>query len=159
MSDLEKLPSHPGFFKVINPLYVFKKAYTPTSRDGVIINLIIPKGAIIFPGNTPGGCLRTTVSVGMQGSGKLRASKAIVHSISTFKRKFNLYDEYNEARYVDDPIFKKKQVKRAIAGWDTSFSYQVGKTVEPRQPFSFSAYECESGIHFFFKLSKALNWS
>jgi hypothetical protein len=93
MSDLEKLPSHPGFFKVINPLYVFKKAYTPTSRDGVIINLIIPKGAIIFPGNTPGGCLRTTVSVGMQGSGKLRASKAIVHSISTFKRKFNLYDE------------------------------------------------------------------
>jgi len=33
--------------------------------------------------------------------------------------------------------------------WDTGFKYVVGKTVKPRDKFSMSTNECESGIHFF----------
>ena len=48
-------------------------------------------------------------------------------------------------------------VARSI--FDSLFTYEVGKTVEPREPFDDCRWnECGSGIHFFINRQEAVNY-
>ena len=48
-------------------------------------------------------------------------------------------------------------VARSI--FDSLFTYEVGKTVEPREPFDGCRWnECGSGIHFFINRQEAVNY-
>lgn len=70
--------------------------------------------------------------------GKMRASKARVVKITK--------------------IWAGKQVQRARAGFDQSFTYVRGKVAYPVNPFDTSNCECTSGIHFFRTITEARNW-
>lgn len=122
-----------NIFRVTQPLYVFKKAKQNSStRRNVIINLIIPVGALVhIPSNTRYGDVACF-------DRKMRASKAIVHSI---------VHEYGDCEF-----------KQAVSDWNSSFQYKKGETVEPLRPFSIREGECRSGIHFFVSLTSALNY-
>ena len=47
----------------------------------------------------------------------------------------------------------------ARSGYDPLFTYEIGKTVEPREPFDDCRWnECGSGIHFFINRQEAVNY-
>ena len=71
---------------------------------------------------------------------KCRASKAEVLEIQTLDGK---------------PLENVK----AWSMYDINFTYEVGKTVEPKEPFCDNRWhECESGIHFFINRQEAVNY-
>ena len=71
---------------------------------------------------------------------KCRASKAEVLEIQTLNGK---------------PL----ENVNAWSMYDTNFTYEVGKTVEPKEPFCDNRWqECESGIHFFINRQEAVNY-
>ena len=54
---------------------------------------------------------------------------------------------------------KEKQVNYGFSTHETTFKYEVGKTVTPREPFSDDwQNECASGIHFFITRIEAENY-
>lgn len=130
-----------GFYKVVESIGVFKKTFVPhpiygRTMDAVIVNLIIPVGALIhvpprFAGDPPKGFVQR----------KFRASEAFVHSQYVI-------DHYNHK--------DSKPVTRSVSGWDETFEYKTGATVRPKEPFDMQRGTCESGIHFFVNLKKAL---
>lgn len=121
---------HSNFYRVTKELKVFKKAYS--GHNSVIVNLIIPVGAIVhFP-----EIIYDNHDIDNR---KMRASKAIVHSMAT--------------------KFKKKELTVANSDWDCNFEYKVGKTVKPfDEKFSSTPRECEAGIHFFMQVEDALKY-
>lgn len=118
-------------FRIANQdLQVFKKAYLRDHRcEPCIINLVIPKGTVIYGPASISGEIDTR---------KMRAEKAIVHSI------VNIADG--------------KQRQMAHSGYDSRFKYRPGDTVVPDAPFGTAPDACKSGIHFFFDLHDALSW-
>ena len=71
---------------------------------------------------------------------KCRASKAEVLEIQT----------------VDGELLENV---KAWSMHDNTFTYEVGKTVEPKKPFCDDRWqECESGIHFFINRQEAVNY-
>ena len=71
---------------------------------------------------------------------KCRASKAEVLEIQT----------------VDGELLENV---KAWSMHDNTFTYEVGKTVEPKKPFCEDRWqECESGIHFFINRQEAVNY-
>jgi hypothetical protein len=146
----------PGFYTVVNDLHVFKKISSYRDYyDHTIANLIIPAGEVIFIGIAPGGNPRRSFYVGPDYSGKMRATKAFVHSIVTYTHK----SFYVEPIRLND-IRDIKQVKSGRSKHISNFIYRVGKTVTPHDPsFSFRPYECDAGIHFFLTLKEALNYN
>lgn len=81
---------------------------------------------------------QTQVNFSLDDGGKCRAEQAFVHSI---------YD-----------IEKKKEVKTAYSGWDTSFKYNKHHIVKPRYSFDETTRSCNSGIHFYLDLRSALDY-
>ena len=130
-----------GFFDVVNPLYVFKKAYSAAGHR-VIISMVIPAGATIFIGQTPNGNARKKIS--LTHCGKMRASKAYIHSITRLT--------WTGRGYVGDRL-----LTNAVSGHKSSFKYRVDTTVLPDH-FSKAPYECSGGIHFFLKAQQALDY-
>jgi hypothetical protein len=119
------------FREVTEPLRVFKKVRVDAyyyGRGYAIANLIIPKGAFIYAGDTVGSMDRH--------DRKMRASEAKVHSIVGLDR---------------------KRLDRACSSFAPTFVYRVGDVVRPVYGFSWEADQCESGIHFYLNLGDALN--
>lgn len=108
-------------------MHVFKKVHHGSVE--CIANLIIPKGSIIY--GLPYGS-------DMQDGRKMRANKAIVHSIVST----NSGDEFKWAR----------------SGHDVRFVYKAGEAVKPLENFSTEQNQCRSGIHFFVNLHDALTY-
>jgi hypothetical protein len=161
-----------GFWLVTTPIKAFKKVRTyPESQDknivlhphysddkekkalsavhnnryydtdaweyrGAIINLLIPEGAHLF--------MNPYLYPTYGDYGKLRSSKAIVHSI---------------VRVTD-----KKPVAFGVSKWDNTFVYlnpqMTGRSgeVTPKKKFSAGLATCCSGIHFFLELDAALRY-
>jgi len=148
-----------GFYKVVNPLYVFKKAYTKAGYS-VLINLIIPTGAIIY-----GHISKLPQPYGklsLQNCGKMRATRAKVHSIirlqdniTTVYRNFKGNDSYMSGA---SRLLTEKEIRTAYSGHDDYFKYEVGCTVRPKEPFDYFQGECASGIHFFLNAEQALDY-
>jgi hypothetical protein len=129
-----RYPVH-GFYKVVEPMRVFKKVYAPDGNRyhvDAIANLIIPVGATIY---ASWHAYRPSVDADDR---KMRASEAFVHSIA--KQRMGT------------------QIQQADSGWDSFFKYRVGETVKPTQRFSKSPSQCSPGIHFFVNLSDAKHW-
>lgn len=122
---------HSNFWRITKEMKVFKKAYDKDYSQ-VIVNLVIPVGAIIhFPeDNYSAYCIDAR---------KMRASKAFVHSIASKNNKESLNVAYSD--------------------WDSNFKYAVGKTVKPTSSFCSTPHQCEPGIHFFMQLEDALIYS
>jgi len=137
-TDLEKIK--PGFYKVKNPLHVFKRGYTEAGNV-VIINLVIPTGAVI---RTEARRLFTDKIYS-----KMRASEAYVHSI--VRCEVMMMDGIRKTK-------NHKQLKHAASWRTSSFKYTVGKMVYPKFPFSFEDRTCDSGIHFFMNSQSAINF-
>lgn len=120
---------HQGIFHVLQPIHAFKKTYhdgEDTDQGAVIVNLIIPIGAMIhIPYASDYGT-----------SGKFRANRAFVYS------------------QVD--VSTKELVERSYSWWEPSFRYCSGMIVEPEEGFNHSDRHCGTGIHFFLDLQKAL---
>ena len=119
-----------GFYKVVTPMYVFKKVY---ALSGAIANLVIPAGATIFIDP------RAFIPGADASNRKMRASEAFVHSIAMQR--------------TGTPL------KEAESRWISTFKYRAGKTVKPVQRFSWRSLQCEAGIHFFVNLADAKGWA
>lgn len=126
-------------------LKAFKKVVK--GRTECIANLIIPSGALVLA--------PWFHSLHIENTGKLRADRAMVHSIVE--------------------INTKKKIDFAFSNWDTDFIYRVSdpshvaralknqyipryECVLPREPLDKRNVECASGIHFFVSLPRAINW-
>jgi hypothetical protein len=110
-------------------------------KDAAIANIIIPSGASIF--------MDFSLREHNDDYGKLRASRAEVHSIVR--------------------INDRKPVVFGVSGWDQDFIYtntkmidgfSIGKRIEvqPSLMFSYRRVTCAPGIHFFLELDAALNY-
>lgn len=121
-----------NFYKVKKPLHVFKKT-EGQRRAQVIVNLIIPKGAIIFAS----GCAFRPDPLDLS-CRKMRASEAIVHS------QFRVYS--------------KKAVDISYSMYCPSFVYKPGTKVKPVLGFGTWNQQCTDGIHFFLNLQDALEY-
>jgi len=130
-----------GFYKTINPIFVFKKVYTLdycNALTPLIANLIIPAGETIFSNSF----LYMDIA-------KMRASRAYVNSIVEINNfKFSTIRGLNYNRHI----------KIAHSIYDTTFEYHTGAFVEPKIGFSMEPYTCDSGIHFFISLDRALKY-
>lgn len=115
-------------YRVVHPLHVFKAAWAPgpIARQKAIVNLIIPKGALVHIPARPKG---------WEDEWKCRASVAYVHSIAA-------------------QHWPHKQFDTAFSNYNLFFAYKVGEPVCPRLFYHHNG-ECAPGIHFFFDLSQA----
>lgn len=127
-----KQTSKSEFYKVVKPLYVFKKTYK--GGNDVVVNLIIPVGAKIYAPDSAGWTVDEC-----SGYRKMRASKAIVHS--------------QALRHGS-----RRQVDNSRSGHNYSFIYKNGAVVKPEEEFSYESSQCASGIHFFLNLADAYHY-
>ena len=131
-------PGRPGFYKVVKPLYVFKKTNSYDGRGGcveVITNLIIPVGAVVYAPDSA-----WWVQYLDSRYRKMRASKAIVHSQAL---------RHGSHRQVDNS---------RSGYYNYSFIYKNGTVVKPKERFSYESNQCDSGIHFFLNLADAYHY-
>lgn len=133
-----KLTSKSGFYKVVKPLYVFKKTgaaiLSRYYNTGVVTNLIIPVGAIVYAPDCVWEAPQWNSALR-----KMRASKAIVHSQALCHG-------------------KRRQVDNSRSDYCNSFIYKNGAVVKPWSKFSYESYQCASGIHFFLNLADAYRY-
>ncbi len=124
------------FYKVKHPLPVFKKVQR--FGVGVIANLIIPVGAIIYAPDVAFMVASSNVH-----ERKLRASKAYVHSLA----------------YTDScPLGAAYPYRAAFSTFNASFKYVTDTIVKPDKKFDMNKQTCASGIHFFLNVQDALDW-
>ena len=126
-----------NIFKVRVPLRVFKKTRrsrnsTPYySPNPAIVNLTIPEGGYVYA--NPGAFMLGS----RMDYRKMRASKAIVHSVINPKT--------------------QKKLGSSRSDYDLHFVYKPGKIVTP-SGFSYQDEICGAGIHFFLNVGDALNY-
>jgi hypothetical protein len=157
------------FFTVVKPLHVFKKARGRVDKNGDsvsnrIVNLIIPTGATIHVGADSFNTFRST-----QASRKMRADKAIVHSIAQYTSRNDRLSEFlwgvhghwdNVGTDQLDPNLKLSMFKgasEAFSSYERSFRYAPGKTIVP-DSFDTVVGACSTGIHFFLNVRDALDY-
>jgi hypothetical protein len=120
------------FYTVHKPLPVFKKALHDDRIGGrVIVNLLIPVGAIVYAG------VDAFDASSRQKHRKMRASAADVHSVANING---------------------TPSKRAVSWYDPGFYYHAGDRLSPRNAFSQMDATCAPGIHFFLNLGDALEY-
>lgn len=122
-----------GLYRVNSPLYVFKKTASPRLAD-VIVNLIIPRDALIYADSIAWRCSDHND----YHTRKMRASKAIVHSQALLR--------------------SRRFITTSYSNYDCEFEYKTGKTVTPYQGFSSDDKTCADGIHFFINLDDAVRY-
>lgn len=137
------IPNKPDFYEVIKPLPAFKKAYKTEKAHHkwipggymnipVIVNLLIPKKAIIYADSE---CFITPHMYNR----KMRCNIAETHSIiNKYTKK-----EYTEAKAEYTRYDKKPYI------------YRKNKIQKPQHRFSYQNDSCASGIHFFLNLTDA----
>lgn len=125
-------------------LFVFKKVKTgeyPNKRDA-IASLIIPKGAYLHLPEVGNGVRAFR--------GKFRASRAMVHSIVSYKEKWIFKGNIQVDLKIETEAYSQ---------YTSHFKYHPGKDVAPgNRPFSFYDEECDPGIHFFLHSKQALDY-
>lgn len=126
-------------------LKAFKKVHSPLGM--CIANLIIPVGAKVVSSYYHYDYDKN--------SGKLRADRAVVHSIVLIETKKKLSYAYS----AWSPSFKYS-LSSPLTVWRALENEQVPleECITPRFEFDFSNEECSSGIHFFVSLPRALDW-
>ena len=137
----------PQFLEVTKPLHVFKQVKSGVKRVNAIANLIIPVGAVIY---YPYASLS---HLSNQADRKMRASKAFVHSITTYSKR-RKFGNGSVSVALEDCTSKKN----AYSLYDRDFRYRVGRNVYPDR-FSMYRDTCTNGIHFFLNLADALTYS
>jgi hypothetical protein len=139
-------------YEVVKPLHVFKVAVAAECSAFVIVNLVIPVGAMVYARhglNTLNG-LRLHMR-------KMRASSAIVHSIRAFNHR--QLPSVVSATNIQHIAVRSTPDDSARSSYDATFKYELGKTVTPEGGFCWSDSECASGIHFFLNLVDALAYT
>lgn len=146
------------FITLKKDIIVYKKAKATRNKNksinsgvSVILEMIIPKGAIIY-----------TSHIGLKGR-KMRASCAIPVAaygvrttyINTKSKGWSWYTESEDDKklelFFDDEYFFSD-------GFGKFFRYEIGKLVEPKNKFCLKKEECASGIHFFRTRKEAMDW-
>lgn len=134
MDHVKKYDGEANFYKVQKPLHAFKKTLhngTNSFQHCVIVNLIIPKDAIVYA-DSEVFSRRLYFN-----DRKMRASEAFVHS---------------------QHLLNSKTVNTSYA-FHENFKYSTGETVHPtRNAFSWDNVACEAGIHFFLNVGDALDY-
>ena len=122
----------PGFRTITKSVVVYKKTKNlGPEGSSAITSLKLKRGTVIYAGEA---CdYRSSLAWPVR---KMRASKATVIS------------------NVDLKTGQRRSSCRSYQGYH--FFYREGQNVIPREPFSFDAGSCGSGIHFFFNLGDAL---
>jgi hypothetical protein len=150
---MTKKTARGAFYRVVEPMHVFKKVYHNdgdplTLGEGAIANLIIPKGATVY--------FRSV-------DGKMRTSRAHVHSIVAYKGHTwsslrNLFTYHVSSSYIPSDLAPAclVSVSTARSEFDGTFKYETGKTIKPFKRFSHTDEHCASGIHFFLNIREAL---
>jgi hypothetical protein len=120
-----------------------------------LINLIIPVGEHVHA--TPNGFMEYS----NEESRKMRASAAVVHSISLYTA--GEYDDFAWPRQSDalPSYFNPARIKpaaEAFSDYDSSFRYVPGQLIKPKEPFAMKNGTCLSGIHFFLNVRDALEY-
>jgi len=137
-----------GFYTVARDLRAFKSVFVfrgaELRPESGIANLTIPAGAVIYVSwgvarrlqSRPLGVHRTVENTRWLDPGeKLRASKAVVHSLATVRG---------------------EPADCGCSHYDRTFRYVAGEKVVPqRKPFSLDKRACRAGIHFFLTLGEA----
>lgn len=129
--------SMPSMYVVTKDLLAFKKVCISRDRflssEQAVVNLVIPKGALIYapPMNFDRACDWVDYR-------KMRASEAHVHSIVSTQG--------------------RRQIGIGYSAFISSFTYRPGTTVRPRAGFSQRPVACASGIHFFLNVRDAIDY-
>jgi hypothetical protein len=120
-----------GFWRVTRDLPAFKKVYGPMSQNA-IANLVIPAGAKFYASSSVWNTGST------RGQRKMRASRAMTHSIALIHNG----DSLNDAR----------------AAFVKDYVYTAGLVARPKPYFSGAFDQCDPGIHIFLNVTDAFDY-
>ena len=134
-----------NFWKVVNPLKVWKRAHKSRARGKVIVALSIPVGATVF--------MQTDVNYNAEDTRKMRASEAFVEK--QFYVGWPYLEEHSGAISTYN-LDRYEEVQASESCRASHFKYETGKIVTPEADFSTRSRQCDSGIHFFVNLRDAL---
>lgn len=129
-----------NFWKVVNPLKVWKRTNHVRESGKVIVALSIPVNATVF--------MQTDTNGSNTEARKMRASEAFVEK--QFHVGWPFLEDYSYS------LTKYEEVQVSHSGHNWNFKYKTGEVVKPYGPFSKLEEQCASGIHFFVNLSDAL---